>query len=221
MPRRGPTQGFTLIELLVVIAIIATLAAILFPVFQSVRENARRTACASNERQIALAVLLYAQDTDEKLPPVAYADPAGGPDPVLWPALIQPFLKSPAVQLCPSDGVDRVNSYGLNERVFVDLTDNPDQPTLSLGAFQAPAGTAMLGEIGTGTQGNFGDLSTPRPDSYKLTAPDVDLNDDSDARPAARHRGRADVAFMDGHQKALRLDQFYVGQTPPDKWFTP
>src|SRR5437899_313405 len=58
-------QGFTLIELLVVIAIIAILAAILFPVFAQAREQARKTSCLSNMRQMGLALDMYAQSYDE------------------------------------------------------------------------------------------------------------------------------------------------------------
>jgi prepilin-type N-terminal cleavage/methylation domain-containing protein/prepilin-type processing-associated H-X9-DG protein len=61
-------RGFTLIELLVVIAIIAILAAILFPVFSKAREKARQTACTNNQKQIALAIIAYAQDSEEVLP---------------------------------------------------------------------------------------------------------------------------------------------------------
>ncbi len=61
-------RGFTLIELLVVIAIIAILAAILFPVFSKAREKARQTQCSNNQRQIALAILMYAQEHEETLP---------------------------------------------------------------------------------------------------------------------------------------------------------
>jgi prepilin-type N-terminal cleavage/methylation domain-containing protein/prepilin-type processing-associated H-X9-DG protein len=62
-------KGFTLIELLVVIAIIAILAAILFPVFAQAREKARAITCASNEKEIGLAILQYVQDYDETFPP--------------------------------------------------------------------------------------------------------------------------------------------------------
>jgi len=60
--------GFTLIELLVVIAIIAILAAILLPVFARARENARKSTCLSNMKQVGSAMILYQSDYDQKFP---------------------------------------------------------------------------------------------------------------------------------------------------------
>jgi len=68
MKQKQSSRGFTLIELLVVIAIIAILAAILFPVFARAREQARKTTCLSNLKQIGLGMQMYIQDYDEQFP---------------------------------------------------------------------------------------------------------------------------------------------------------
>ncbi len=91
-----PRRGFTLIEMLVVIAVVAVLAALLFPVFQRVRENARSSACLSNYHQIGLAIHMYANDADGQTPP------DGGS----FGGLISdcyPYARSAAVFACPDD----------------------------------------------------------------------------------------------------------------------
>lgn len=65
---RKENKGFTLIELLVVIAIIAILAALLLPALAKAKESARRAACKSNLRQLGLAVIIYADDSNNKYP---------------------------------------------------------------------------------------------------------------------------------------------------------
>lgn len=96
-------KGFTLIELLVVIAIIAILAAILFPVFSKAREKARQTKCTSNQRQIALAMMIFTQEDEETLPE-ATAD--------MW----QKMNISGKVLTCP-DNSKLANGYGYNEKL--------------------------------------------------------------------------------------------------------
>ena len=126
--KNAKQKAFTLIELLVVIAIIAILAAILFPVFARARENARRASCASNLKQIGLATMQYAQDYDERLyahrynsgtdsNPLIAQDPSisgAARDKTFWATLIQPYLKSYQVFVCPSNanGWSQVNTDG-------------------------------------------------------------------------------------------------------------
>ena len=213
--RQKDRQGFTLIELLVVIAIIAILAALLLPALARAKEKGRQTSCINSVRQLTLAVLMYADDHNDILPPTAYND--ANSNEVDWPAILDPYLNYVAkIHLCPTDIKSQMNSYGLNELAFVDLTDpNPLAPT-HLSAFHSPSMIIMQGDLGTED-----DFQTQRPDTIKLVAPGSALNDDKDARPSTRHFGRCDLGFMDGHGEHLQLAQFYTNQIPANRWFVP
>jgi prepilin-type processing-associated H-X9-DG protein len=118
---------------LVVIAIIALLAAILFPVFARARENARRASCQSNLKQIGLGAMQYSQDYDETICPSEmnrdYSNVDGASTVSTYFDLLQPYVKSDEVFMCPSRvqdfrtaskmkkpfrSFDRRFSYGLN-----------------------------------------------------------------------------------------------------------
>ena len=107
----GKRSGFTLIELLVVIAIIAILAAILFPVFAQAREKARQTSCLSNNKQVGMGFMMYAQDYDETFSPSRFAGTGQAcigcvdntNNRLPWTVQIYPYVKNGGVFSCPSD----------------------------------------------------------------------------------------------------------------------
>ena len=119
-------KGFTLIELLVVIAIIAILAAILFPVFSRAREQARKTACLSNMKQLGQALMMYVQDWDETFPLLGCwgcGAGANADDPMYTVhAKVQPYLKNIAVYDCPSADMSDVVAEGNIGRIRDPLT---------------------------------------------------------------------------------------------------
>jgi len=141
-----PTRntGFTLIELLIVIAIIALLAAILFPVFSRARENARRSSCMSNLKQLGLATREYCDDNDSGMP----TNPSNGMRG--FAGMIMPYVKNPEIFACPSDttlvttsGYYKL-SYGANANIG---SPSGSHTTMFESAFTAPSMTVVYTEV--------------------------------------------------------------------------
>ncbi|MDX1934421.1 MAG: DUF1559 domain-containing protein [Capsulimonadales bacterium] len=189
--------AFTLIELLVVIAIIAILAAILFPVFAQAREKARQTSCLSNNKQYALATLMYLQDYDETFPMSAYLNQVCV---ATFYQVVEPYVKNQQVTRCPSEdsairiadlvgfpcaGTPPFTSYVVNHALFVNGFV-PGISATTLGAVNRSAETIMIYD-GNATFG---------------AAPGQQIQ-----LVQARHTGTFSASFVDGHVKAIQATE--------------
>ena len=230
---RPGRNGFTLIELLVVIAIIATLAAILFPVFAQAREKARQASCMSNLKQIGLASLQYSQDYDETIFPWLMADPLGvkmwdgltdfsvGYPPAYVPekGFLQAYMKNTQIQDCLTaagivpfevdvpNGIPVWTAYGVN-MILMPLDESGTFSGLAIADVQSPADTAFMADT---MEFKF-NPSNQMKRTNQLTAPS-----NNSPKLHGRHSGMANVLWFDGHVKSLKptIPTTQFGPTSP------
>lgn len=208
-------NGFTLIELLVVIAIISLLAAFLFPTFTRARENARRTSCSNNLRQIGLGMTQYTRDFDDRLP---RNDTVTDVD--TWVDTLQPYIKNDQIFVCPSDiapyyqaaGSQRETSYAINQLYYQDKSQVLFEA--NVGGI-IPAKLSSIADVsGTIAVGDAAEHFQVFP-AHPATTVAVDLNSNTPSlgdggmrgKFVGRHFAGANWLFFDGHVKALRIDK--------------
>jgi len=225
--KRKNRKAFTLVELLVVIGIIALLLSILIPALGRARDASRTLKCLSNLRQLGLAFQMYATANKNYVPypttTLIASDPTQG---FLWFNAIDPYLKANTKQQAGRTGVAADRTYKEYKQCVVyelfegDKTSGGQNATKEfartykmnshLRRYGPPSTQAKITDarrsaefvlIGDGLSLD----STGMVDSvFESGQFSFEVNDPTEASPSLRHRGGANICFVDGHAATIK-----------------
>jgi prepilin-type processing-associated H-X9-DG protein/prepilin-type N-terminal cleavage/methylation domain-containing protein len=215
---KARVSAFTLVELLVVIGIIGLLVSILLPTLSKARQSAQTIKCLSNLRQLGLATNMYIDEWRGYLPyPTTQL---GSNDASLWFNVLDPYLQEAFRGANTRTGVAAERNYAdYKQCVFYESfgggKDGGAQDSTkeysrsykmnSMLRHNNPKSQAKVTEISRTSEfvyigdGLSMDLVGEIPDNFENGQFSMEVNDITEASPALRHNGGANILFVDGH----------------------
>lgn len=224
--------AFTLIELLVVVAIIVVLMAVLLPSLATARASAKRLQCASNMRQVGIAIQMYTAEHEGTFPPVVPKGSVTGSD--YWWLLLPPYMMRDGLahdwtsfnrmrkSLYCAALAERLpsESWRVGRHFAMNWTLGPNSNTSywrKITRLNMPSQTILISEAGWTTTGTIAQL-----DTYYMH---LAAGWGSSGYQGGVHKDQTNIAWADGHVDSWKnIDTLIVPPYtkdggPRDVWF--